>query len=181
MPRIQPVHVSEATGQTATVLNAVQQKMGTVPNILATMANSPATANAYLGLSEALGKGNLPSRLREQIALTVGEANQCEYCLSAHSAIGKSVGLSEADLVHARQGTAPNARDAAALEFAQLLVNNRGRVTDRQLQHVRDAGFGEGDITEIIANVALNIFTNYFNHVSDPEIDFPRARQLVGT
>lgn len=179
MPRIQAVRPANASPQAAEILTGVKTKMGMIPNIVATMANSPAVANAYLGFSGALANGSLAPTLREQIALTVGESNQCYYCLSAHSAIGKKAGLSEHDVVQARQGTATNAKHAVALEFARKLVEQRANVTDEDVDRVRDAGFTDGEIGEIVAAVALNIFTNYFNHVADPEIDFPVAAQLA--
>ena len=179
MPRIQPVNIESAQGATAEVLNATKKKMGMVPNIVGTMANSPAVANAYLGFSGALAGGSLPAALREKIALVVGQENSCDYCLSAHTAIGKMSGLSEDDILQARRGTASNSQDAAAIEFARKLVANRGNVADADLEAVRSAGFGDGEIAEIVANVALNLFTNYFNHVTDPEIDFPVASPLA--
>lgn len=179
MPRIQPVNPETAQGETAEILAAAKKKMGMIPNIVRTMATSPAVAKAYFSFSGALSGGSLPASLREQIALTVGEGNECGYCLSAHTAIGKKIGLSEDDILQARQATAAGASEAAALGFARKLVTDRGKVTDSDLEAVRSAGYSDGQISEIVANVALNIFTNYFNHVSDPEIDFPVAPTLA--
>lgn len=179
MPRIQPVTLETADAQTAEILSGVKSKMGTIPNIIATMATSPAVANAYLQFSGAVSTGSLDASLREAIALTVGQSNECDYCLSAHSMLGKAAGLSESDVEQARLGSAANEKEAAALGFARKIVEHRGRVEDGDLEAVRNAGFTEGEIGEIVANVALNIFTNYFNHVADPEIDFPRAPALV--
>lgn len=179
MPRIQPVKTETATPAAAEILANVKKKMGAVPNLISTMATSPAVANAYLSFSAALGSGDLPASLRERIALTVGQGNECDYCLSAHTMLGKNAGLSEEDVVEARQGTASDSKQAAAVEFARKLVDNRGNVSDDDLALVRDAGYDDGEIAEIVANVALNIFTNYFNHVADPEIDFPVAPALA--
>jgi len=179
MPRIQPVAAETAEKDVQEIFATTKQKMGAIPNIVKTMANSPAVANAYLAFSGAVAGGSLSPALRERIALAVGEANQCNYCLSAHTAIGKMVGLSESEILQAREGTAPDARDAAAVVFARRLVDQRGNVTDDELRAARDAGLDDAAISEIVANVALNLFTNYFNHVSDPEIDFPVAPQLA--
>ena len=178
MPRIQPVNIENATGATAEVLETVKKKVGGVPNILATMANSQAVANAYLGFSGALAEGSLSAPLRERIALAVGQKNDCQYCLSAHSFIGKKVGLSEEDVLHSRQGTADDDKDSVAVEFAVKMVEHRGHLSDEDIQTVRDAGYSDGEIGELVAVVAFNIFTNYFNHVTDPEIDFPVAPEL---
>lgn len=179
MPRIQPVHSATAPPETANILSGVKKKMGMVPNIVATMANSPAVANGYLSFSGALGGGSLPANIRESIALTTGQANGCDYCLSAHTLMGSRAGLSEDDIQQARQGTARGDKEAAAIGFARKLVDDRGNVSDADLSAVREAGFSDGEITEIVANVALNLFTNYFNHVAETEIDFPLAPALA--
>lgn len=178
MPRIQPVRIETAEAKTAELLSGVKKKLGMVPNLISTMAQSPATANAYLGFSQTLAGGLLPARLQEQIALTVGQANECGYCIAAHCTIGQKAGLSVADVAQARHGTAADDKAKTALAFARKLVDNRGRVTDADLEQVRHAGYSDGEISEIVANVALNIFTNYFNHVADTEIDFPAAPKI---
>ena len=175
MPRIQPVRPESADPNTAELLSSVKRKLGTVPNLVSTMAHSPAVANAYLGFSHALSGGALSARLREQIALTVGQANECDYCITAHCTLGQKAGLTENDLAQARHGTAADGKGKAALAFARKLVDQRGRVSDADFDQVRRAGYSDGEINEIVANVALNIFTNYFNHVAATEIDFPPA------
>jgi len=179
MPRIQPINHDDASPEARKLLEQVQASMGAVPNLIATMAHSPAVANAYLGMSQALSKGKLNSKLREQIALAVGEANSCQYCVSAHSMLGSKAGLSEAEVTAARRGTAPDPASAKALAFARQLVVDRGNVTDDDLDTLRKAGFCDGAINEIVAHVAMNLFTNYFNHVAGTEIDFPIAEPLT--
>ena len=179
MPRLQPVTQETATPQTAEVLEAVKKKLGTVPNIIATMANSPAVAQAYLSFSQSLTTGSLCARLREQIALAVGETNGCDYCIAAHTTLGKGVGLSEQETCDARRCAASDSREQAALEFARKIVTERAIVCDQDVQQVRDAGYTDGEIAEIVANVALNIFTNYFNHVAGTEVDFPKVPALA--
>lgn len=179
MPRIQPVNKENASPATAELLGTVEKKMGMIPNIIATMANSPAVANAYLGFSQSLAGGSLPARLREQIALVVGEANSCDYCLAAHTVLGKGAGLSEQDTCDARRAIAADTKEAAALELAQKIVQEQGNITDDDIAQTRRAGYTDGEIGEIVANVALNIFTNYFNHVAETEVDFPPAPDLA--
>ena len=173
MPRIQPVDQSSADAATAELLRSVKKKLGAVPNIVATMANSPAVANAYLAFSQSLSTGSLPSRLREQIALVVGETNGCGYCVAAHTALGKGAGLSEQETCDARRAAAADDKERVALEFARKIVSDRGHVSDAGVQQVRQAGYTNGEIAEIVASVALNLFTNYFNHVAETEVDFP--------
>lgn len=179
MPRIQPVDENSADAATAELLGSVKKKLGTVPNIVATMANSPAVANAYLGFSQSLSTGSLPARLREQIALVVGETNGCDYCVAAHTALGKRAGLSEQETCDARRAVADDDKESAALGFARKIVSDRGHVSDADIQQVRQAGYTDGEISEIVANVALNTFTNYFNHVAGTEVDFPAAPDLA--
>jgi uncharacterized peroxidase-related enzyme len=143
------------------------------------MAQSPAVAQAYLGFSQTLAGGSLSAALREQIALTVSEANQCEYCVSAHCFLGSKAGLSQSELLDARHGTASGEKTNAALVFARKIVDDRGHVHDEDVEEVRQAGYTDGEIAEIVANVALNIFTNYFNHVAGTEVDFPSVPLLV--
>lgn len=173
MPTIHPLKISDADGQTAATLAAVKAKLGGVPNLLATLANSPAALQGYLQLSETLGAGQLTARQREIVALATAQENACGYCLSAHSFMGKAVGLSEDDIRLARAGTASSIRDAAIASFARQLVKANGRLDARAVSQARADGLSDGVILEIIANVALNVLTNYTNHVAGTVIDFP--------
>lgn len=179
MQRIPAIQQNMADPETGKLLDAVSKKMGMVPNLVATLANSLPAANAYLGFSQALSSGALSARLREKISLVVGEANQCDYCVSAHSMIGKKLGMSESETLDARQAQAHDDKERAALEFSQAIVEQRGMVSDEDLGRVRAAGFADREIVEIVANVALNIFTNYFNHVAETIVDFPKAPSLT--
>jgi uncharacterized peroxidase-related enzyme len=178
MPRIKPVDQNTADPATVELLNSVKKSMGTVPNLIATMASSPAVARAYLGFAQALSGGTLPRRLREEIALVVGEANACGYCVAAHTALARKAGLTEQQTKDARRATSGDEKERAALVFARKVVQDRGRVADADVDMLRRAGYTEGEIGEIVANVALSIFTNYFNHVAATEVDFPAAPSL---
>ncbi len=175
MSRIETVNPAQATGKAKELLDGVKSKLGMTPNMMRVMANSPAVLDAYLKFSGTLGGGELPAKTREQIALAVGQANSCDYCLSAHSAIGKMVGLNAGQIRDSRRGSSSEPSTDAVLRFARQVVDKRGLVSDADLDAVRSAGWDDGAIAEIVANVALNIFTNYFNHVAETEIDFPRA------
>jgi uncharacterized peroxidase-related enzyme len=179
MSRIQPVNDEQATGKVKELLNVVKAKLGMTPNMMKTMARSPAVLEAYLNFSGALANGKLDAPLREQIALISAEINGCGYCASAHTAIGKMVGLSGEAISAARKGYSDDAKNDAALRFARTVIVNRGQVSETDVKTVKDAGFSEGEIGEIVANVALNIFTNYFNEIAETEIDFPKVQ--IGT
>jgi uncharacterized peroxidase-related enzyme len=155
--------------------DAVQNKLGVVPNMMRTMARAPRVLEGYLGLSGALGRGLLPATLQEQIALAIAEANACDYCLSAHSVLGQGAGLSEAQIEASRDGEAADGTSAAALRFALAVLRRQGGVSDDDFAAVRAAGYSDGEIAEIIGHVALNVLTNYFNRAVDTEIDFPKV------
>ena len=178
MSRIQQVAPKTATGKAKELLDAVKSKMGMVPNMTRAMANSPAVLNAYLQFSGALATGTLPVRNREQIALTIGHANGCNYCLAAHSAIGKMVGLTAEQILDSRRGNAIDAKSDVILKFSRKVLETKGHVSNEDVAAVREAGLNDGEIAETVANVALNIFTNYFNHVADTTVDFPLAPTL---
>lgn len=178
MPRITALDPQNATGHVKELLEGVGRKLGMVPNMMRTMAQAPAVLEGYLQFSGALGHGQLSAKVREQIALAVAQANGCDYCLAAHTAVGKMVGLTADQLRDSRQGEAVDPGTDALLRFARQIVETRGRVSDADVQAVRDAGFGDGVIAEVVAGVALDIFTNYFNIVAATEVDFPRAPAL---
>ena len=121
---------------------------------------------------------SLSAKLREQIALSVGESNQCGYCVAAHSAIGKGAGLSDGELNAARMGQSADPKDAAALKFASSIVEKRGHVSDSEVAAVKAAGYNDAQVIEILAVTVQNIFTNYVNHVAQTAVDFPAAPAL---
>lgn len=174
MSRLRAIQIDSATGKAKELLEAVQAKLSITPNMTRVMANSPAVLEAYLSFSGALAGGSLNAKIREQLALAVGEQNSCQYCVSAHTAIGRMTGLSEAEIEGAREAKSSAAKTAAALAFARQIVAKQGRATQADVDAVRNAGFTDGEIAEIIAHVALNIFTNYFNNTADVEVDFPK-------
>lgn len=173
MTRIPALDPQTATGKTKTLLDAVQKKLGRVPNLMRTLGHAPSALDGYLALSGALAAGSLDAKVREQIALTVAEANLCDYCLSAHTAIGGMVGLSATEVTAARTATASQPKTNALLKLARSIVVNRGEIPDSDLTAARVAGVSDGEIVETTANVALNILTNYVNHVAQTVIDFP--------
>ncbi len=175
MSRIIAINPTEATGKTKELLDAVQAKLGLTPNMMRTMAQSPTVLEAYLNFSNMLSGGSLNAKVRGQISVLSAEENGCSYCLSAHTTIGKMAGLSEAEILAAREANSADTKTNAALKFAKTILEKRGEVSDADLQTVKNAGFTEGEIAEIVANVALNIFTNYFNGVAQTEIDFPKV------
>jgi uncharacterized peroxidase-related enzyme len=173
MQRIQKLDLTSAPQKAKDLLTAVKSQMGGVPNLIVTMAHSPAALGGYLGLAGALGGGGLEPKLREQIAVAVAGANSCDYCASAHTMLGKKAGVSQDEIKRNLSGASGDAKTGAALAFVTRIVRERGRLADADLKAVRDAGFSEEEIVEMVAHTAMNVFTNYFNHIAATEIDFP--------
>ncbi|WP_296508213.1 carboxymuconolactone decarboxylase family protein [Rhodoferax sp.] len=173
MSRIAPIALAHADATTQATLNGVKAKLGMVPNLFGTFARAPAALNGYLAFSDALSKGRLSAAQRELVALAVGQTNACQYCLSAHTLIGKGAGLSEAAIRDARLGTASDATDKAVVVLANKIVSQRGVLSDADLAEAAAAGVDEGLVIEINANVALNVLTNYTNHIAATDVDFP--------
>ena len=179
MERITPVNPQTVQGRARELLDAVKARLGIVPNMTRSMAVSPPVLEADLGVIGALGHGVLPARVREQLALNVGEANDCEYCVSAHSVLGKGAGLSEREVLDSRRGTSADPRADALLRFARTVLEKKGMIADADITAVRKAGFGDAEIAEVVAHVGLNVFTNYFNHVAGTILDCPQAAALA--
>lgn len=175
MSRFQTFDPNTATGKSKELLTAVHTKLGRDLSMTGVMANSSAVLEGYLNFSGALSGGQLNAKLREQIALITAQENHCNYCLSAHSAIGKMVGLNHDQIVASREVKGQDDKTTAALTFAKRVLDAKGQVTESDLDAVRTAGFSDGEIAEIIAHVALNVFTNYFNIAIDVDIDFPKV------
>ena len=175
MPRIAPLETATAHADVQATLAAVKAKIGMVPNLFSTFARSPAALNGYLAFSDALTHGALTAKQREIVALAVAQANECHYCLSAHTMMGKGAGLSPEGIQAARHGKAEDKQDHAVAAFAKRVVETRGHVTDADLEAARAGGLDEVRVVEVIAHVVVNIFTNYTNNVAQTDIDFPKV------
>ncbi len=175
MPRLNPINPAEAQGKVKELLDIVQKNRGAMPNIFKTMAHAPAALEGLINLQGALKEGAVHPQFRERLALTIAGINGCDYCASAHTFLGREVDLDQTELEANLQGKSANAMCQAGLNFVTKLVNEHGQVSKSDLQAVRDAGFSDERIIEIIALVAANIFTNYFNLVFKPDIDFPEV------
>lgn len=174
MARVAVIDPKAATGEAKQLLAAVESGLGMVPNFIRVLANSPAALGAFLGLHCIAGNGVLDAKTRERIALAIAEQNACEYCVSAHTAIGRKVGLDNDEMLANRLGRSADAKAEAALAFARALVEHMGGVSEADLDAVRRAGHSDAEIVEIITHVAMNIFTNLIGRATAVEIDFPR-------
>ena len=155
-------------------LNAVAKSLGSVPNLFRVVGNSPAALKGYLGLSGSFATAALDAKTQERIALAVAEANGCDYCLSAHTYLGRNLAkLDDAEITANRSGTSNDPKAAAAVRFATQVVRERGHVSDADVAAVKAAGYDDAQVIEIVLHVALNTLTNYVNEVAKTAIDFP--------
>ncbi|WP_434558559.1 carboxymuconolactone decarboxylase family protein [Pseudomonas sp. Z4-20] len=157
------------------LLAQIQQAFGATPNMFKGVANSPAALQSMWAAFGALGQGTLGAKLGEQIAVAIANRNRCEYCLAAHTALGQKAGVSSTDMAAAQRGESSDSKTAAALAFALKVVEQRAQVDDADVQRLRDNDFSDEQIVEIIAHVALNLFTNYINVALDIPVDFPKV------
>jgi uncharacterized peroxidase-related enzyme len=179
MTRISTVDPRAATGETKQLLDAVHAQLGATPNLFRTLARSPTALSGFLALHAALEAATIDKATRERIALAIAEANDCGYCLAAHTTIGRHAGLANDEMARNRRGGSTDPKAAAAIAFARAVNAGRGDVTDLDFDAVRRAGHDDAEIVEIVAVVALNVFTNYLNKAARTEIDFPRAPALT--
>jgi uncharacterized peroxidase-related enzyme len=175
MSRIPAIDPSTAPATVKPLLDGVQRGLGVTPNLFRVAAHAPAALEALTSFFGAVGKGRLDARTREAIALAVSEANACDYCLSAHTALGKQAGLDDGAIADARLGKSDDGRRGALLTLARATVERRGRV-GAALDEARRAGVSDAETVELVANVSLTIFTNYLNELAGTDIDFPLVR-----
>jgi uncharacterized peroxidase-related enzyme len=175
MSRLPIIDPTTATGRARELLEAVRANLGIAPNFTRILANSPKALEGFLGLYGATAGFAIDKATRERVALVVAESNGCRYCLSAHTAIGRGAGLANEEMLRNRRGTSTEAKAGAVVAFAKALNDRTGEVTAAEVDTARAAGISDGEIVEIIALVALNVFTNILNKASDVDVDFPRV------
>jgi len=175
MSHVPLIDATQTTADRAAVLNQIQQAFGTVPHMFRAVANSPAALRSLWGSFGALGGGSLPAKLGEQLAVAVANRNACEYCLAAHTALGRKAGATAEEMAAAQAGHATDLKTDAALRFALALVEQRGQVSGEDVHRLREVGFTDEGIVEIVAHVALNLFTNYVNLALNVPVDFPKV------
>ncbi|WP_258724037.1 carboxymuconolactone decarboxylase family protein [Cellulomonas sp. NS3] len=173
MSHVPLVTRESATGTVRAQLDEIYDAFGTVPTMFRAVAQSPAALTSLWGSFGALAGGTLGAAVGEQIAVAVANRNACEYCLAAHTALGRKAGVTREELAAAQDGDSDDPRTAALLRFALTVVDLRGQVTAEDVQAVRDQGWGDEQVVEVLAHVALNLFTNYVNIALAVPVDFP--------
>ncbi len=173
MPRLPLIQNESASEIAKKLLAKTDAQLGKTPNLYRAMANSPAALEGYLNFREALTSGKLTVQMREQIALLVAHENHCRYCVAAHTFRSKKIGISRDELLKNVNAESSEVKTQVALQFAREIIEKKGKLSDSQFQDFLSAGWTHEEMTEIVAHIALNIFSNFFNHIAEPELDFP--------
>ncbi|MFI4881639.1 MAG: carboxymuconolactone decarboxylase family protein [Phycisphaerales bacterium JB064] len=176
MPRLNTVDPQNATGKAKEIFDGPLK--GKHLNIFKGMANSPAALQAYLGMAGALGQGSLTGAEREVIALVTAQHNDCDYCLAAHTHMGKGAGLTESQTLEARRAEMGDAKLNALAGFTKSLLEKKGFADEGDIRTLKEAGYTDETVVETIANVGLNLYTNFFNHVNNTDVDLPTPPAL---
>lgn len=159
------------------LFDALQGKLGFVPNLYATFALSKNALGTYLALQSA--KSSLSAKAREVINLVVSQYNGCRYCLAAHTMLGKMNGFSDAQIIEIRKGTASfDAKLDALARLALSLVANRGHADAAAMEAFFAAGWTQENLVDVIMTIGDKIISNYLHAATDIPVDFPAAPEL---
>jgi AhpD family alkylhydroperoxidase len=179
MSRITTIEPTAATPAIEPLYQAVKQKLGLIPNMVKAMGHSETALRSYLDLSASVSTGKLRPSIREKIALLVAEQNECDYCVRAHTAIGGLMKIPANELSAARRGESEDNKEQALLQLTGAILEGRGAVSEAAYATAQTAGVTTEEATELVAHIALNIFTNYFNRFAQTPIDFPKVEAEV--
>ena len=175
MSNIPLINPDDTSGAHADLFNQIHTTFGVVPNMFKAIGNSSAALESMWTSFGALGNGVLDAKLGEQIAVLIANINRCEYCLAAHTVLGENAGATPTEMSEAQGGKSSDPKTQAVLDFAKKLVENRANVSKSDITILQENGFNDADVAEILAHVALNIFTNYTNIAFDVPLDFPKV------
>ncbi len=173
MERIKLLTKETAPEKSKKVLEEIGQGGARIINIFKVMANSPVVLKSFIEFHKVLAESNLEPDLIERIAIRLAVMNSCEYCLAAHSYSGSKI-LSQEEILLNREGKSADAKSQAALDFAASVMKNSGKISDEDFEKIKNAGFSDGEILEIVTVVSLNFLTNAINNVSGTKVDFPK-------
>tara|TARA_R110002073_G_scaffold118918_5_gene259251 strand:+ start:180256 stop:180807 length:552 start_codon:yes stop_codon:yes gene_type:complete len=173
MARIEPASIEAAPASNKAILEGIESGLGRVPNLLGTLGHSSAALHSYVNQKEAVKAGSLGDQVGESIAIAIAMFSKCDYCASAHNAIGKMVGLSDDERALNRNGEASDPKTQGAINLAKAIIGSRGFVDDSGFEAAKAAGLSESEILEVLAITMFNLYTNYANHMLQTENDFP--------
>ena len=178
MENLKVLNKDQVSQEVKMTFEGFEKKIGMIPNLYAATANSGKALSALLALGQNLSGGEFSAKEIEVIALTVGQANNCDYCLSAHTALAKMNGFNEEETIRIRKGEIAEKKLSALVNLTKEITINRGRPRQAAIEDFFNAGYSKAALAELIGHVANNSFTNYINHIADTPIDFPQAPKL---
>lgn len=178
MKTLKSLKPEQVDNSTKEVFEAITQKVGMLPNLYAAMGNSSHLINGFLAFEATLKEGEFSLRENEAIALAVSQVNGCDYCLAAHSAIGKMVGFSDDQIMDIRKGESDDNKLKALTYLASEFAKNKGKASDDVIRNFFVAGYSQQAFAELIGMVAIRTITNTIYSNGDFEIDFPRAVEI---
>ncbi|WP_109127117.1 carboxymuconolactone decarboxylase family protein [Dyella sp. C11] len=178
MSRILTPDLETATGATAEVFDQIRKAVGRVPNAFGAIGSlNPAALKAVLQADGVLAAGTLTKQDQETIKLTVSEVAGCDYCVAAHSLLGKMAGLKPDALGKIRAGqSTDDAKRDALVHFVRTLVKTSGTISAEEFAAIKSAGYTDAQLVDISLAIALIVFTNVFNRINDTSIDFPAVK-----
>lgn len=178
MSRITGVPFENATGERAEIYSAIKGQLGGVPNLFRSIGESPRALKTFLGIGAGLKGGLLSGQEQNSIALAVAQLNGCDYCLAAHTALGKLGGHKEEEIIKNRKGQSGDLKRDALMRLVSELVAEKGRTSEQTYKNFLAAGYTEAHFPEVLLSIVQNVYTNYFNNFNGTEVDFPLAPNL---
>lgn len=179
MKNLETLTPDQAPALSQEIFGAIKKNIGMLPNLYATIGNSGHALKATLAIGETLASGEFTDKEREVIALAVAQANDCDYCLAAHTAIGQSLGFTLEDTVAIRSGEAADDKLRTLATLSASITETRGFPGQEKIDAFFDAGYSQAALAELIVLVGLNTITNYTNHIAGTTVDFPAAPELA--
>jgi uncharacterized peroxidase-related enzyme len=178
MPTFYPADPQTASPEAKAAFDLVQNAFGGIPNLMKMLAIAPNLLNGVMAFNREVTGGELDTALVEQIALLASGINQCEYCVAVHVHVGQQAGLSRDELICNLQGESSDPKSQAVLNFTRAVVANRGKVDASLVHALRDWGFSDKAIIEMVGVIGLYTFLNYVKHLTQPELDFPAVEEF---
>jgi uncharacterized peroxidase-related enzyme len=167
----------EVSAKNQTIFDNLQKGLGIVPNLYAIMAYSETGLENYLNLQG--GKTSLSKKEKELVNLVVSQENDCRYCQSAHTVLGKMNGFTDEQILEIRTGVATfDSKLDALARFTKELTAHRGKVSEGTVEKFFAAGYTKGSIVDVTIAVADKVVMNYLHNLTQIAIDFPLAPEL---
>jgi len=178
MKTLNPISIDEANENSKLILESINKKIGMIPNLYAAMGTSDKLLGGFLTFQETIKSGEFTNKEYEAIALATSQANSCNYCLSAHTTLGKMNGFSEEETLNIRTNTVADSKLNALVTLASEISESKGHPSQKAVDTFFNERYSKAAFAELIAAIALTTITNYVFHNGGFEIDFPVAQPV---